>query len=440
MKTHSVSSTKTNRVQNSFVKVIVFILSVATISFGLYELKDLSARKIEYDIKALTSVGIILVGVSTSINAYYAAKLNFMIRQVGLTQLPPENKSDNTVSNITQSNIPDIFFKANSLLGHENIETRLGAIYTLESIAKEFPIHHWTVMEILAAYIRHNAPSKPEYEYTGISTDIQTILTIIGRRDVAQDPENQKLDLTNVGIRGANLTGANLRSLDFSGANLQEVIFQEAHLVGCDFSCTNSQEAIFYAAQLQGAIFYQSNLQEALFTKADLTGAMLYNANLQKAILADANLTEAILYKADLQSCNLYEANLARTVFELSNLRSSNLIGSNLQSSNLIGANLEGAILSTANLQSAILYNANLVSTTLYDANFTSANLIGVDFKDAILEQANFTKAYLTSAINLQSEQVESAIGDRITRLPDYIQRPSHWVDDSDNSLSNEQI
>ena len=42
-----------------------------------------------------------------------------------------------------------------------NIEVRLGGIYTLERVAETLPeIYHWTVMEVLTAYVRKNAPWK----------------------------------------------------------------------------------------------------------------------------------------------------------------------------------------------------------------------------------------------------------------------------------------
>jgi hypothetical protein len=37
-------------------------------------------------------------------------------------------------------------------------EIRLGGIYALERIARESPEDYWPIMEILTAYVRHNAP------------------------------------------------------------------------------------------------------------------------------------------------------------------------------------------------------------------------------------------------------------------------------------------
>src|SRR5712691_8827678 len=42
--------------------------------------------------------------------------------------------------------------------GRPNLEVRLGGIYALERIARDSPRDHWTIMEILTAYVRQNAP------------------------------------------------------------------------------------------------------------------------------------------------------------------------------------------------------------------------------------------------------------------------------------------
>ena len=39
-----------------------------------------------------------------------------------------------------------------------NVEVRLGAIYALERIAFDSPRDQWTIMEVLTAYVRQNAP------------------------------------------------------------------------------------------------------------------------------------------------------------------------------------------------------------------------------------------------------------------------------------------
>jgi hypothetical protein len=78
--------------------------------------------------------------------------------------------------------------------GQPNLEVRLGGIYALERIARDSPKDHWTIMEVLTAYVRRNAPWPPVPPATAgraagagepqpppkPRTDIQAILTVPG--------------------------------------------------------------------------------------------------------------------------------------------------------------------------------------------------------------------------------------------------------------------
>ena len=82
--------------------------------------------------------------------------------------------------------------------------------------------------------------------------------------------------------------------------------------------------------------------------------------------------------------------------------------------------NIEGAYVPGTSLRGAILHRANL----------SSANAEGADFRDADFSEANLrgtilVGADLTGARNLTVEQLQSAITDETTRLPDYIDRDS---------------
>lgn len=80
--------------------------------------------------------------------------------------------------------------------GPEKMAMHLGGIYALERIARDSPNDHWTVMEVLTAYIRDkrsvDLSSSVELNHLEpISTDIQAALTVVGRRNVAQDGPNR---------------------------------------------------------------------------------------------------------------------------------------------------------------------------------------------------------------------------------------------------------
>jgi len=168
-----------------------------------------------------------------------------------------------------------------------NIEVRIGAIYALERIAAEDLSFHIQIMEILCAYIRHNAPASlasddPE-NLTNPRDDIQTALTVLGRRS-----ENQ------IVVERAVITPDDMgHRLDLRATFLQAV----------DLSNLNFELANFGDANLQGANLWDASLQ----------GANLGGANLQGTNLAGANLQEATVWDAELQGANLEGAKIDDT-------------------------------------------------------------------------------------------------------------------------------
>jgi len=141
-----------------------------------------------------------------------------------------------------EEQITERFTRAVEQLGNEKLEIRLGGIYALERIAKDSVADHWTIVEVLTAYVRENAPviprrtseeapgeaaaspeeSDPERDVLARPrTDIQAILTVLGRRPNREtEKEGSHLDLRATDLSEADLSKANLRKADLSGADL----------------------------------------------------------------------------------------------------------------------------------------------------------------------------------------------------------------------------
>ncbi|MGM0777148.1 MAG: pentapeptide repeat-containing protein [Bacillota bacterium] len=83
-----------------------------------------------------------------------------------------------------------------------------------------------------------------------------------------------------------------------------------------------------------------------------------------------------------------------------------------------IGAKLSGEVFCGANLRGSLF-----IAADLRKADLRYTDLIGADFRDADLSGAN-----LMGSIFLTQAQVNSAKGDRHTKLPKGLQRPEHWV------------
>ncbi|MCV2369467.1 pentapeptide repeat-containing protein [Roseateles oligotrophus] len=161
--------------------------------------------------------------------------------------------------------------------GNPNIEARLGGIYALATLAHDSPnSYYWHASEIMTAYVRHNAAwpaggqpaaqSKPR-------TDIQAILTVLGRSKppLLKDQRlDQKLDLRNTDLRGAEFWDANLVHADFWGAHLEGAKLWGANLEGAKLA-----HAHLEGANLRGVRFAGADLTDACLEQADLAGADL---------------------------------------------------------------------------------------------------------------------------------------------------------------------
>jgi hypothetical protein len=87
------------------------------------------------------------------------------------------------------------------------------------------------------------------------------------------------------------------------------------------------------------------------------------------------------------------------------------------------GADLVGADLRGVDLRGADLRGSYLVAADLRGADLALADPTGADLRDADL-----TGADLRATLFLVQSQVDSARGDRRTRLPPSLRRPAHWA------------
>src|SRR5262249_42040703 len=181
-----------------------------------------------------------------------------------------------------EGKLTERFSKAVELLGSDKLDIRLGGIYALERIARDSLKDHWTVMEVLTAFVREQSRAereklkreteniqKPENsnsdksEIIRLREDIQAALTVIDRRKwIEEERPHQRINLNNSFLKRANLSGANLRGAVLSRTNLTE-----ASLVSTDLT-----EASLGDVKLNNAYLKGTKL-----IKADLTGADLSN-------------------------------------------------------------------------------------------------------------------------------------------------------------------
>ena len=211
--------------------------------------------------------------------------------------------SQKTLRVTQEGHITERFTKAIEHLGDkDHLMIRLGGIYALERIARDSDKDHWPIMEVLTAYVRDTAPWIPKEAqplpegqalvlqsprmHTPASstaegpalrstpTDIQAILTVIGRRTRSPNREGEyRLDLHNT---ESAICGPP-RGASGGGGPPARRIWRDPSASGGGALC----EAHLEGAVLCGAHLERASLNEAHLTVAKLiTVHTLYNASL----------------------------------------------------------------------------------------------------------------------------------------------------------------
>ncbi|XHX78500.1 MAG: pentapeptide repeat-containing protein [Stenomitos frigidus ULC029] len=218
----------------------------------------------------------------------------------------------NTV--LTESRlVTERFSKAVDQLGSDKLEVRLGGIYALERIAQDSARDHWTIMEVLTAFVREQSPvaantrsqvkrsfveealqpEVPKDEPASVTQDVQAALTVIGRREVKNDPEGKFLDLSRSHLSGANLRGAILNGAILRGAKLRDAYLYNADLESADLRGANFSSAILWGAKLRDAYLKGANLSSTYLTSVQgMTEEQLNSANLCQTTLPDGTISD----------------------------------------------------------------------------------------------------------------------------------------------------
>jgi uncharacterized protein YjbI with pentapeptide repeats len=268
------------------------------------------------------------------------------------------------------------FTKAIEQLGSERLAIRLGGIYALESIALESVEWHWSVMEVLTAFMREHptAEKTPQRnEAAGaddpvradrtpqtqarLGADLQAIATVVGRRSRQRRRHERRkrhpmllsyrLDLEGIWLVGADLGGAHLEGAILGGAHLEVAQLTGAHLEG----------ALLWDAHLRGAC---------------LSHARLQGANLSGADLREAELDLAYLRRADLAGAWLRGANLAFACLAGADLRGARINGAKLDGADLTKAQLDGSDLTRRQLESARYDSSTILPEHLREGSVAS--------------------------------------------------------------------
>ncbi|MCI4667456.1 MAG: pentapeptide repeat-containing protein [Bacteroidia bacterium] len=293
--------------------------------WGLIEQKEIPGQANEYRKTLIQIIGGVVLAIGLYINW---RRIKAQEEAVIATQ--------KSIRITEEGQITERYTKAIEQLGNPEMAIRIGGIYALERIAKDSPNDHWTIMEVLSAFIRYGGfrinekiedikssldqmigltASLDSYKEMGfdsyqfieahlpniapggkISPDIQAAFSVLGRRDIQHDPENSVIDLSNTNLNGAFINKGNFSNASFYRSTLEKAIFIETDLSFSIFSEANLTESSFILVNLKTTFFEDSNLDRITFTGCkELTIKQLLNSkNLSKFKYLDDDLIHGL--------------------------------------------------------------------------------------------------------------------------------------------------
>ncbi len=235
--------------------------------FGLVSLEiiNIDWKKVKSGESGIRNLGIAFLGTVSGFGALFGVYLAILRSE--------ENKRQNDTAE--QGLITDRISRATEGMGQINtndapiIEVRVGAIHSLERIAQDSLRDHIKIIEILCAYVRYNSPKDDGGKERGhLREDLQTAITIIGRRETWQDGKKYLEKEIKEKYR-IDLCKCNLCRADFADANLSNASLIGSDLRGASFISAELSYAWLDSANFEGATLYKAYAHETDFSKCE---------------------------------------------------------------------------------------------------------------------------------------------------------------------------
>jgi hypothetical protein len=275
-------------------------------------------------VQAVGGLFVLVTAIFTGLNWYIARQ------KLSLDDTIAKNTKTTTETTlrVTQDKqASERFVKATENLGHGAREVRLGAIYSLERLARDSASDYPVILKMLAGFIRVKTRSSEktvaakestdersdseamapassvgatEAEET-VSDDVQAALDILSVRKSLRPAKENKANQDSSEANGAsddlvlNLNGSRLNRADLTEADLCSVLLNNAELKSAAMRGAEMRKAKLIGANLRGADMGQAKLNDADLSSSILIGVTLIGADLTGADLTEADLTGANL-------------------------------------------------------------------------------------------------------------------------------------------------
>jgi hypothetical protein len=314
-----------------------------------------------------------------------------------------------------------------------NIEVRIGGLLSLERISQDSVKYdngrdHVRVMEIICAYIRHNAPASGAEISMSERYEIETMSSGPDDPPISDEQFKEKYNIHPLDDLS-----------DFTGPS---ALRQWARTL------QKPREDTQLALSILGRRGREQRVCEARWGKdnqADTTWVFdtppPRPVRTASDLLSNEEPTEFQAdflswrrrienydgYRLDLRETNLQGADFSFGIFSGARLDHARLDGADLRDTRLVGARLWQAHLSGAILWSARLVGAELPFSRLEAAELLYTSLDGVDLKQATIEGVMLETTSLDMC-QMTQEQLNSAFGSFDVVPPAHLQRPAHWL------------
>jgi uncharacterized protein YjbI with pentapeptide repeats len=260
---------------------------------------------------------------------------------------PPEwylNDFQGPVSEATnsyRSSLGPIFATLIHLVGALFVSAGLCALYRLHLIAERNPELLWTVVDIIAEFVRGRCDTTGQGSHQDLRTAIETCGALVsGTKRLLSSTRLSPVDTDS--FRSANFGGVDFRNVDLTG-----VIFRNINLNSSNFDGAHLRRAEFHSCSLNRATFVRANLEFAVFRNCSA------QVNLCHASAVAARFEACTLDGAWMDDANLESAGFARSLFGFVSARRARFVRANLARAFLTGSEIfDGADFTEAQLPS----------------------------------------------------------------------------------------
>ena len=364
-----------------------------------------------------------------------------------------------------ESHYTDLFTKAIESLGATRIdesgvsqpviETRIGAIFALERLAKHSRSDYDTIIETLSAYIREHCGKPSFFKYSGADPDEEGIppqekesrlwdwcralrkwveelkgnatanradvvvaLTVLSRRREGRHWSQPIEHEAQPDLGRANLQGWKMVN-DENVLHDPELRLSDAYLEGASMSGFHMENSPILGIQIQ------HEMTQSLVQPRSLVGVHVLALTLRNAQYFPI-LDCAILSYAHMDGAKCRNARFRGAVLVGADFRNAMAGNAKFGCANASRVKFDGADLSHTEFVGALLHGVSFLGADLRHSEF-----YGAVFQEVELEGALLVGADLTGAKGLEAGMIERAFGTTDTRLPSDVARPNHWADEA---------